>query len=586
MNAYPPPIYVRRGPYRFTRHPIYVGFGMVCFGSAMGVGSASGLWLVSPLAALGMAALVLGYEGEDLRRRFGDGTRTPPLLSLPPDESSRVTGWQRLSVVLLVFLPWTLAYEAVYRLGIPPDAVEAYLPFERHWPVWVWTEAVYASVYPFVVLVPFCVPEARVLRRFALRGLLATAVVSLVYVTVPLVAPPRPFQGGGLLGEMLRFERAMSNTVAAFPAFHVIWTLLAADAWSDSFRRARATAWLWAVAISLSCLSTGMHALADLFAAVLVWVGVRSSGSVWAGLRLGAERVANSWREWRVGRARVLVYGIYAGAAGGIGSWITASMAGSGQRIGVLIVLVSSLIGAGLWAQRLEGSSALSRPFGYFGSLVGAGAGAGIAGWAGHDPSLLFAAIALAAPWVQAVGRLRCLVQGCCHGREAPECVGIRYHDPRSRVCSLGSLRGHPLHPTPLYSIISNVVVGVLLARLWILGATEGLVIGLYLILSGITRFVEESYRGEPQTPWVAGLRLYQWLSVVMVVVGALVTCVASSPVPDTWLDLSVPVLLSSLGFGALCLLALGRCSTYPPQISPSTRWKLPPRMPWMCSSV
>ncbi len=109
MNAYPPPVYVRRGPYRLTGHPIYVGFGMVCFGTAVALGSSSGLWLVSPLVALGMVALVTGYEGPDLRRRFGAETETPPLFSLPPDEAGPPTGWHRLSVFVLVFLPWTLA---------------------------------------------------------------------------------------------------------------------------------------------------------------------------------------------------------------------------------------------------------------------------------------------------------------------------------------------------------------------------------------------------------------------------------------------------------------------------------------------
>ncbi len=196
MNAYPPPVYVQRGPYRFTGHPIYVGFGMVCIGAAVAVGSSSGLWLVSPMVLLGMAALVMGYENRDLEKRFGDAV-SAPLLSLTPDDGSRPTAWHRASIFVLVFLPWTLAYEAVYRLGIPPDAVEAYLPFERQLPVLVWTEFVYTSVYFFVGLVPFFVPRSDVLRRFAVHGLFATVLVTLVYLVVPMVAPPRPFMGGG-----------------------------------------------------------------------------------------------------------------------------------------------------------------------------------------------------------------------------------------------------------------------------------------------------------------------------------------------------------------------------------------------------
>ncbi len=558
MNAFPPPVYVRRGPYRVLRHPIYVGFGLVCFGTAIASGSASGLWLVSPLVALGMVALVAGYEGRDLRRRFGQDTRPPPLMALPPDDEAKPTAWQRASVVLLVFLPWTVAFEAVYRIGIPPDAVEAYLPFERGWPVWVWTEAVYASVYLFCGFVPIFVARNRALRRFAVNGLIATAFVTLVYLVVPLVAPPRPFEGGGILGRMLSIERSMSHTVAAFPSFHVIWTLLAADAWAASNRRLTAPAWLWAIAISVSCITTGMHALVDIVAAVAVWGAVRSHALLWEWTRSAAERVANSWWEIRIGGTRLLGYGIYGGLAGGIGFWVTASLAGSEQLGGVVILLTLCLLGAALWAQTLEGSSELSRPFGYFGSLLGATAGALLAGFLGFDTSLLFAAVAAAAPWTQAVGRLRCLVQGCCHGHPAREGLGIRYWDRRSRVCTLGGMRGQSLHPTPLYSLLANIVLGVLLMRLWTVGASEGLVIGVYLTLAGITRFVEEAYRGEPQTPSLAGLRLYQWLAVGLVLVGAAVTTSSHTNVPGTGLSLALPVIASAGIFSLACCFALG----------------------------
>lgn len=59
MNAYPPPFYVVRGAYRWLRHPIYTGFALLCIGIALFKGSASGLWLVSPIVILGCIALVL-----------------------------------------------------------------------------------------------------------------------------------------------------------------------------------------------------------------------------------------------------------------------------------------------------------------------------------------------------------------------------------------------------------------------------------------------------------------------------------------------------------------------------------------------
>jgi hypothetical protein len=115
-----------------------------------------------------------------------------------------------------------------------------------------------------------------------------------------------------------------------------------------------------------------------------------------------------------------------------------------------------------------------------------------------------------------------------------------------------------PLHPTPLYSILANLVLGILLARLWSLGATEGMITGLYLALAGLVRFVEEGFRGEPQTPWIGGLRLYQWLAVALLVTGAWITTVAQDPVPRHGLSLGIPVLGLAMGFGVLCVLAMG----------------------------
>jgi protein-S-isoprenylcysteine O-methyltransferase Ste14 len=454
MNPYPPPNYVARGIYRYIAHPIYVGFVMLCIGTATYFRSPSGLWLICPLVACAVAALVFGYERHDLRRRFGDTLIHKPLVSLPPDSMTSPTMWDRAAIYLLVFIPWSAAFEAVYRLGIPADAVIAHLPFEHNWPVIEWTEAVYGSVYLLVLATPLLLSTQRALRQLAVTGLIATGVVTLIYLTVPIIAPPRPFEPHTIFGHALMFERSMSHTVAAFPAFHVIWSLIAADAWTSRSRTFGAIGWTWAALITVSCVTTGMHALADIVAAVLVFAALRNAGRVWELMRRAAEGVANSWREWRIGKLRLINHGFYAALAGGGGIAISGGLGGDGREfLGQLVlVYLCGLLGAGLWAQQLEGSPKLSRPFGYYGSVIGGIGACVVVGVFSGDTMSLLALVAMAAPWIQGVGRLRCLVQGCCHGREAPEAVGIRYWQPRSRVCALADLRGLPLHPTPLYS--------------------------------------------------------------------------------------------------------------------------------------
>jgi len=148
-------------------------------------------------------------------------------------------------------------------------------------------------------------------------------------------------------------------------------------------------------------------------------------------------------------------------------------------------------------------------------------------------------------------------VQGCCHGCATETVEGIRYSHPRSRVCRLAHLAGIPVHATPLYSIVWNVWVGLMLLRLLALDCPSTLIAGVYLILSGAGRFVEEAYRGEPQTKIPFGLRLYQWIAIVTVVSGAVVTTVNAGPLPHGF-DLHVSILLLAVACGAMAWFVTG----------------------------
>lgn len=553
MNAYPPPRLVHRGVYRYLGQPIYLGAVLLCAGAALGAGSASGLWLVTPALAAGAAALVLGYERPDLRRRFGAAVR-PPLLALPGGTEARPTAWERAAVYVLVLLPWLLVYEAVQFMGIPSDAVDSRLPFERSWGVLEWTQAPYASGYALVLLTPLVARTGRALRRFALAGLVATALLTLIYLTVPLVAPPRAFEPTTWLGRMLAAEAAFNNTVAAFPSFHVMWALLAAATWP---RRVRAGAFVWAAAVAAACVTTGMHSLADVAAAIILFPAVLRYDLVWEGLRRGAERIANSWREWNLGPVRIISHGAWAGLGSGVGLLVAGSLAGTDQLAGVLLVGFAALVGAGLWAQWLEGCSVLLRPFGFYGGLLGGISGIVLASALGFEGWLLLGAFAVAAPWIQALGRLRCLVQGCCHGGPTGAAVGIRYRHPRSRVTQLAGLADRPLHPTPLYSILTNIVVGVLVARMWHVGAPPTLTAGVYFLLNGMTRFVEESYRAEPQTRVMAGLHVYHWMALATVLAGMVVSSVPALP-PPAGAPISSGLLAAALALGLATMMAMG----------------------------
>lgn len=556
MNAYPPLHFVTRGVYRYLPHPIYTGFCLLCIGIALATSSAAGLWIVSPVVILGCVALVAGYEHHDLRSRF-PLAESRPLLHLPVSSMSPPTTADRISVYVLVFFPWIVLYEAVRALGIPPDAVTAYLPFEHRLPVYEWTEVFYGGTYLFVLLAPLVATTGRSLREFALSGLIATGIVILLFLTLPLIAPPRPFIPQSLAGEILMWERQNDTPAAAFPSFHVIWAFLAARLYTRSYPSPGLLWWGVATAMALSCITTGMHAIVDVAGGVLAFLLIDRRQALWRRLRLYTERLANSWREWRVGPVRIINHGLYAGAGAFAGLSIAGTLLGPGSVVPILLVGSCAVVTAAIWAQVVEGSPSLLRPYGWYGGLLGTLAGALLSAFAGADPGLVLAAFCVAAPWIQSAGRLRCLVQGCCHGRQAPADIGIHYTHPRSRVCRLAHLGGVSLHPTPLYSILWNFVIALITARLWFLHAPALFIIGIYLILSSLGRFVEEAYRGEPQTHLYAGLRLYQWLAVAGTLAGIAATMI-DSPVRTPAPELNSACIIAAGCFAVFAAFAFG----------------------------
>jgi prolipoprotein diacylglyceryltransferase len=300
-----------------------------------------------------------------------------------------------------------------------------------------------------------------------------------------------------------------------------------------------------------------MHSLADVLAGVLLVPLVIDPARSWEAIRAGSERLANSWGEWRAGPVRILNHGLFIGFGSFAGVSLAGFLAGREGPGPILGVAVAGLLGAGLWAQLVEGSPGLARPFGYYGGLLGAIAGTFAAGLVGRDAWLLAAAFAVQGPFIQAFGRLRCLANGCCHGRPASPAAGIRYAAPSTRPCRLAGLAGVPIHPTQTYSILWNLASGALLLRLWFAHASLGMLLGLYLILNGLGRFAEEGYRGEPQTPVFAGLHLYQWTALASVLLGGAATVAgprAPAPSPE-WHAGSVAI---AAVFGFLAFVAMG----------------------------
>jgi len=121
-----------------------------------------------------------------------------------------------------------------------------------------------------------------------------------------------------------------------------------------------------------------------------------------------------------------------------------------------------------------------------------------------RPPNDRFAAVL---PFSFAIGRVGCLLNGCCRGTPYDGWCAITYADGIRR------------HPAPAYEMTFLLVVGTLF--LWMVRRRllQGRIFSLYLVLYGTYRFFSEYVR---ETPRVMGvLSGYQVLSLVCVAVGA-----------------------------------------------------------------
>jgi len=541
MNAFPPATLVSGGTFHWIPHPIYTGFAALCLGVSMMAGSAAGLWLVTPSVVLGAAGLVLGYERLDLKRRFGDTLRLLPAAG----DASPPSNWDCIRFILVVLIPWLALYEFSVNTGVTGIAFR--FGFEDHLPIYSWTVFIYQTSYITAVLAPWCAQTRRDLRQLMISAWVAMAVVFPFYWLIPSSAPRRPLEDSTWVARLLDRERTTYPPSAAFPSFHTLWAVFVGRLY-----RPRWLGIAYAAAIAVSCITTGMHYIPDVIAALAIAPLLLQPQRVWKLLLRLTERIANSWREWRIGPVRIINHGFYAGIAAFVQVATVAAALGPGREWKAIVTALAGLLGAGAWAQWIEGSSRLRRPFGFYGGFIGVG----LACLFFEERWTLLGAHCLGAPWMQGIGRLRCLVNGCCHGAPAPPEAGIRVTHARSRVVRLAKLAGVSIYPTQLYSILSNIFLCLVLARLWWPGCPLSLICGVYGIGNGILRFVEEGYRGEPQTSIVWGLHLYQWIAIGTVIVGALLTTLRSPGAPT--LAASGGGFLWALTFALLAGAAMG----------------------------
>lgn len=108
----------------------------------------------------------------------------------------------------------------------------------------------------------------------------------------------------------------------------------------------------------------------------------------------------------------------------------------------------------------------------------------------------------LCAPYValgESIGRIGCLLNGCCYGKAVEWGLYFPVHDAR-------------LHPTQLYLSAGYLVIFIILRWYQISSQIPGLVFASYLILTSTLRFFIEFFRADHDILFI-GLSIYQFVS-------------------------------------------------------------------------
>ncbi|GAB4331034.1 MAG: prolipoprotein diacylglyceryl transferase [Calditrichia bacterium] len=115
--------------------------------------------------------------------------------------------------------------------------------------------------------------------------------------------------------------------------------------------------------------------------------------------------------------------------------------------------------------------------------------------------------------------RIGCFLNGCCFGKacDLPWGVVFPEHSPAGAV-----LPGIHLHPTQLYSSAYGLIIFFILIFLEKREKNDGLLLGTFLVLYGISRFTVDFFRYyESQMFLFAGLDFNQVVSLLMLIAGA-----------------------------------------------------------------
>jgi phosphatidylglycerol:prolipoprotein diacylglycerol transferase len=112
-----------------------------------------------------------------------------------------------------------------------------------------------------------------------------------------------------------------------------------------------------------------------------------------------------------------------------------------------------------------------------------------------------------------AIGRIGCFSAGCCFGKPTELPWGIIFSHPDTMAVT-----GVTLHPTQLYESAAEFGIFVTLMVMRQNKRFEGQIIGMYVLLYSVARFIIELFRGDPDRGFIYNdFSIAQGISVILV---------------------------------------------------------------------
>lgn len=130
---------------------------------------------------------------------------------------------------------------------------------------------------------------------------------------------------------------------------------------------------------------------------------------------------------------------------------------------------------------------------------------------------------AMMLPFSLGIGRIGCLLSGCCLGVAWDGPLAITYAD------------GVPRHPAALYEMLFDFAIGFVLIALYRHKLLQGRLFALYLIAYGVFRFISEFWRETAKA--FSGFSAYQWMCVALVMAGTIAMIQRTRRPPAPWGD-------------------------------------------------